>query len=79
MQLLLSVFIVICVLLLLSAMTKSKLMDFVARGFIGSVMIVVMNCLLPQYVIGLSFYTVGFTAILGMPGLMTLYIFRMIV
>lgn len=77
-QLLLGTSVVICVLMLLSSVTKSKVIGLIGRACMGSIMIVVMNCLLPQYVIGVSLYTIGFTALLGMPGLMTLYLLQML-
>ena len=79
MQLICSVFIVICILALVSIVAKNKIVQLLMRGGIGSVLIVVMNCLLPQYIIGINFFTIGFSALLGLPGIMTLYILQMIV
>lgn len=78
-QLLLGVFIGICILALIGTMTNSKLIHFMTRGCISSVMILVMNCLMPQYMIGFNLYTIMFSTVLGLPGLMTLYVFQMIV
>ncbi len=78
-QLVLEIFIGICILIVIAIATKSKLIYFLTRGCVGGMMIIVMNCLLPQYVVGISLYSIVFTALLGMPGLMTLYILQMIV
>lgn len=67
----------LCVLGLIGEIAKSRFVRWMIRICFASIMIIVMNCLLPQYMIGFNLYTVGFSTLLGVPGLMTLYIFRM--
>lgn len=69
----------LCTLGLLGEITKNRLIKWVIRMCFTSLMIIVMNCLLPQYMIGFNLYTVGFSSLLGVPGLMTLYMLRMII
>ena len=78
-QLLIGIMIGICLLALLAVVTKSKLLSVLTRMGMSGIMIIVMNCLLPQYMIGFNIYTLGFSSLLGLPGLMTLYLLKMIV
>ena len=78
-ELLIVVMLVIGVLELIAILTKSKIMEYVTRVGLSAMMIVVMNYLLPQYMIGFNIYTIGFSTLLGMPGLMTLYVLEMLI
>lgn len=49
------------------------------RILIGIVMIIVVNIVLPQYAIGLNWISMGCASILGMPGVITLYIVNAII
>lgn len=63
---------------LVGEMYKSKWVIWLRRLGVGSLMIIVMNCLVPQYMISFNWYTVGFSTLLGIPGVMTLYVMRML-
>ena len=68
----------LCILGLIGEVTKSQVLKWIIRMCFSGLMIIVMNCLLPQYRIGFNLYTVGFSTLLGVPGVMTLYLFKMI-
>ena len=69
----------LCTLWLIGELTKSQIVKWLIRVCFSGVMIIIMNCLLPQYMINLNLYTLGFSTLLGVPGLMTLYVFQMII
>ena len=69
----------LCTLWLIGELTKSQIVKWLIRVCFSSVMMIIMNCLLPQYMINLNLYTLGFSTLLGVPGLMTLYVFQMII
>lgn len=69
----------VCTLGLIGEITKSQIVKWLIRVCFSGFMIIVMNCILPQYMIGFNLYTVGFSTLLGVPGLMTLYVFQMII
>lgn len=69
----------LCMLWLVGEMTKSQIVKWLIRVCFSGVMMIVMNCLLPQYAIGLNLYTMSFSTLLGIPGLMTLYVLKMII
>ncbi|MBU3804028.1 MAG: pro-sigmaK processing inhibitor BofA family protein [Candidatus Cellulosilyticum pullistercoris] len=69
----------LCTLWLIGELTKSQIVKWLIRVCFSGVMMIIMNCLLPQYMINLNLYTLGFSTLLGVPGLMTLYVFQMII
>ena len=69
----------LCTLGLIGEMTKSQLLKWFVKVCFSGVMIIVMNCLLPQYMINFNWYTLGFSTLLGIPGLMTLYMFQILI
>lgn len=77
MQILVGVAIGILGLILVDVLVKNKIVRFVCKGCLSSIEIVIMNCLLTQYAIGLNLFTVLFSTLLGIPGLMTLYVLKM--
>ena len=78
-QLIVSIVVGICILALIGIVTRSKIIGILTRIAISCMMIIVMNCLLPQYMIAVNLYTVGFSTLLGVPGLMTLYLLQVFV
>lgn len=68
----------LCVLGLVGELAKNSIVKWLIRVCFSGLMIIVMNCLLPQYTVGFNLYTVGFSTLLGIPGLMTLYVVNMI-
>lgn len=79
MQILVCVVIGILGLFLVEMLIKNKIVQFVCKGCLSSIGIVLMNCLLTQYAIGLNLFTVLFSTLLGIPGLMTLYLLKMMI
>lgn len=69
----------LCTLGLIGELTTSKLLKWLIKVCFSGIMIIVMNCLLPQYMIAFNLYTVGFSTLLGVPGLMTLYMLQMLI
>lgn len=49
------------------------------RILIGIVLIAVVNIILPQYAIGLNWMTMGCAGVLGLPGVVTLYIVNAVI
>ena len=78
MNLLLGVLLVIGVLSVLKMVVGSKVISIINRGLTGGLMIVVLNCLLPQYIVAVNLFTIGFVTLFGLPGIMTLYMFQFI-
>lgn len=64
---------------LMSEVTHIRLIKWGLRMGIGGLMMIVMNSLLPQYMVSLNLYTLGFSTLLGIPGTMTLYVLQMII
>ena len=78
-QILIGIIILMIGLLTISGITKNKILKFVLRTCWVGGLIVIMNGLLPQYTIGINAYTLTFSILLGIPGIMTLYILQMII
>ena len=66
-------------LILLGLMVKNKIIYWISRAGMGALMIIIMNVLLPRYMIGFNPYTIAFSTILGLPGVMTLYLFKVMI
>lgn len=64
---------------LIRELTKNKLVGVILRFCLGGALMIVMNCLVPQYTVSLNIYTASFATVLGVPGVMTMYVLRMIV
>lgn len=58
---------------------KSWILRLIFKVAICCVLIFAMNTLLPQNAIQVNGYTVGFSAILGIPGVMTMYVINMMI
>lgn len=63
---------------LISELSQNKVIKWCVKIGFGSVMLMVMNYLLPQYNVGFNVYTIGISTILGIPGVMMLYVVQMI-
>lgn len=64
----------ICILFLLLVLFQEKLISFLIRGILGGLLIYAINLLFPEYAIGINFFTLGCSGLLGIPGIATLYI-----
>lgn len=78
-NLLIGVLVIVGVLYVLKVVIKSRLLDLLTRVCVSVLMISVLNCLLPHYMIALNLYTVGFATCLGLPGVMTLFMLQFII
>lgn len=76
---LIGVLVLVGILCVLKVVIRSKLLDLLTRICVGVLMISVLNCLLPHYMIALNIYTVGFVTCLGLPGVMTLFMLQFII
>ena len=70
------VFIGICILILIGLLFKKQLVDFLINGITGVVIIYCINGLLPIYAIGINYVTIGIATLLGIPGIITVYIVK---
>lgn len=77
-NLLIGVLGLIAILYVMKVIMKSRVIEIIIRVCVGVLMIVMLNCILPQYMIALNLYTVGFAACLGLPGVMTLFMLQFI-
>ena len=66
-------------LLALRVLAKNSILRWTAKTGLCSTLIIGMNTLIPTYAVALNIYTIAFAAILGFPGVMTLYMMRMII
>lgn len=67
--------IVFCLLLLISILGKKTIVNMIKRMVIGSCCIIAINLLLPEtFRIGVNLLTVGCTSLLGIPGVVMLYL-----
>ena len=69
---------VICILCVMRILGRNILIRWIGKAGICGALILVLNALLPQYAIAFNGYTFGFAAVMGMPGVMTMYIVKMI-
>lgn len=70
--------IIICVVALLWEIYEDKLSKLVLRILMGAVVITVVNLILPQYAVGINLITLGCSGILGLPGVVTLYMIMLL-
>lgn len=66
------------VLIVLSIITKNQILWFLTKLSVGPLAIILLNHFLPSYAININYFTIGFTGVLGLPGVMTLYLLQMI-
>ncbi len=78
-NLLIGVLTLVGILCVLKAVMKSKVISILTRVCVSVLMITVLNCLLPQYMVALNIYTVGFVTCLGLPGVMTLFMLQFMI
>ncbi|MBE6023026.1 MAG: hypothetical protein E7231_07310 [Cellulosilyticum sp.] len=78
-DLLIGVLVGLGVLGLISILTKNKIISIFLRIAFSTMMLVMMNCLLPHYIVGINLYTISFSALLGIPGVMTIYLLKIMV
>lgn len=78
-QMVLGILAGIGLLVMLGLMVKNKIIYWISRAGMGALMIIVMNVLLPQSEIGFNLYTIGFSTLLGLPGVMTMYLFKLMI
>lgn len=78
-NLLIEVLTLVGILYVLKVVIKSKIINILTRVCVSVLMITVLNCLLPQYMVALNVYTVGFVTCLGLPGVMTLFMLQFMI
>lgn len=62
----------------IGSIIRNKLMCGVAKGGAWSLLIVVINYILPQFAIGFNLYTIGVAMVLGLPGIMSMYLLQLV-
>lgn len=68
--------IVVCVLMLIWSIWKKELLTFVVKIGVGMIIIWTTNLIFPTVAIGINAITVGVVGILGIPGIIMLYIIQ---
>lgn len=69
------VFVGLCIVRLGS---NSKLINWGSKAGIYGILILIINYFIPQYAVAWNLITVGFVTLLGGPGMMTLYMIRIL-
>lgn len=69
---------IVAMLVVLSILTKNQVLWFAAKLCIGPLIIIMLNQFIPAYAIGINYFTIGISGVLGFPGVMMLYLFQMI-
>lgn len=72
-------FLIVCGFMLLWSLWKRQLITMVIKGMVGMGIIWTINLLLPAIAIGLNWITVGISCILGIPGIMMMYVFKVFI
>lgn len=63
----------------IGSIIRNKMMCGVAKGGVCSLLIVVINYIIPQFAIGFNLCTIGVAMILGLPGVMSMYLLQLVV
>lgn len=69
-------FIIVCVIMLFWSIWKRQLLTIIIKIVGGMAVIGVVNMLFPAIAIGINGLTAGITGILGIPGIVMLYIIQ---
>lgn len=69
----------ICIVILVWILFGKQLFNLLVNGVAGFIIIYCINGLLPAYAIGVNILTMGIATLLGIPGVITLYIITMII
>lgn len=69
-------FIFVCVVMLFWSLWKRQVLTIIIKVIIGMTIIWGVNLLLPSSAIGINAITAGISGILGIPGIMMLYIIQ---
>lgn len=68
-------FLIVCAVLLIAVVFDQYLLQWLRNGIIGAVCIYICDLFLPiAWQVGISVFTVIFTALLGIPGILILYL-----
>lgn len=66
---------IVCMVLLIAVIFDQYLLRWIRNGIIGAVCIYICDLFLPiTWQVGVSLFTVIFTALLGVPGILILYL-----
>ncbi len=69
----------ICIAILVWILFGKQIFNFIINGVAGFIIIYCINGLLPTYAIGINLLTMGVASLLGIPGIITLYIISMMI
>ena len=69
-------FILVCLVMLFWSLWKRQVVTIIIKVVAGMGIIWVVNLILPTIAIGMNWITVGVTGILGIPGIIMLYIIQ---
>ena len=70
--------IVVCVLMLIWSIWKKELLTLIVKIGVGMIIIWTTNLILPTIALGINGITVGVVGILGIPGIIMLYIIQVL-
>lgn len=70
------IFLLICGLMLVWSLWKKQLITVIIKFIIGIGILWIINIFLPTIAIGINFLTIGIVGILGIPGIIMLYIIQ---
>ncbi len=68
--------IVVCAIMLIWSIWKKQLLTLTAKVGVGMIIIWITNLLLPTIAIGMNAITLGVVGILGIPGIIMLYMIQ---
>ena len=69
----------ICVMILIGLLFEKQIVTLLINGVSGVVVMYCINSILPAYAIGINLLTMGTVTLLGLPGVVTLYIIKLII
>lgn len=69
----------ICVMILIGLLFEKQIVTLLINGVSGVVVMYCINSILPAYAIGINLLTIGTVTLLGLPGVVTLYIIKLII
>lgn len=69
----------ICVMILIGLLFEKQIVTLLINGVSGVVVMYCINSILPAYAIGINLLTMGTVTLLGLPGVATLYIIKLII
>lgn len=70
----------ICAVMLIGVMGKKTIITLFKRGIVGVSLIIAINLVVPETLeIGINFITIGCTSLLGVPGVVMLYIINLMI